>query len=664
MFLIDCEVGVALLLYRYLKQNAFEMNVTFRNEKLFNKIIRIEIEESVEEIQKKIQAENRIYEFEECGDISISIEKHEDEEQYFILTSDKKYHNLTIEIPLKETITARQDLVATLMFIVEQFTNDRSLAVSKIKYLDQKEEYELKEQFQGEYLAINESETIISIFQDVVKKYGWKTAVVFHDFEEGYEELNFKANQIANFLITYGIKKGDLVAVIIERSNWMLELILGIWKAGCAYIPISLDYPPKRVGDMIFDAQPALVVHNYDNNTNQLEILKGRKHIKVEQLMSKLTEYDGKNLDVLVEQNSLAYILYTSGSTGRPKGVMIEHLGMVNHMKSKIHDLNMSENSVLLQNASHCFDISIWQFFSALLVGGTTAIISDECVLEPYDFLDQICMKQVSIFEVVPSYLETIIEVFENEEMEKRVLSNVENIIVTGEKLNYKLVKRWFGVFPEILMTNAYGPTEASDDITHFIMEKCPYEDFISIGHAIPNTSLYIVDENMELCPIGVKGEICVAGIGVGRGYINRPVETKNAFIRCPFTTEDVRMYRTGDYGKWMKNGDIEFIGRKDEQIKIRGYRIELSDVKNIIMNHPDVVNAEVICKEDIYGEKKLCAFIVATKKITLAEIKDVMCQYGPSYYVPNEFVFLDKFPLTNNGKVDVKALKNIEDSY
>ncbi|MEV2395949.1 amino acid adenylation domain-containing protein [Paenibacillus larvae] len=351
----------------------------------------------------------------------------------------------------------------------------------------------------------------------------------------------------------------------------------------------------------------------------------------------------------------LCYVIYTSGSTGRPKGAMVEHRGMLNHLYAKIHDFRITGDSVIAQNASHCFDISVWQFFSALVTGGKVVIYPNELTLDAEAFIDHIQQDGVTILEVVPSYLSVLLE---HLEPEQTGLEKLELLVVTGEALKPNLVGRWFGKYPGIRMANAYGPTEASDDITHYLMEQDPGRVMLPVGSPVQNMTIYIVDEAGELCPVGVKGEIWVAGIGVGRGYLNQEEKTREAFTEDPFAKEPgVRLYKTGDIGRWLEDGNIEFLGRKDDQVKIRGYRIEIGEVENRLSEIAGIKEAVVTVRGGEKTGKYLCAYVTGEEKIDTEKVKRELGRSLPDYMVPEYVVEMEKLPLTRNGKVDRKAL-------
>jgi len=315
-----------------------------------------------------------------------------------------------------------------------------------------------------------------------------------------------------------------LVGVLSVRSLSMVLSILAVWKAGGAYIPLDTGYPLPRITGILNDSGAAALITREEHVNLTLEDEYPGEII----CLDSQDEPDGKtscpdhgNSALTIDMNSLAYVIYTSGSTGKPKGVMVEHIGMMNHIQAKINDLRLTENCIVSQNASHTFDISVWQFFVALALGGKTVVYPDELIMEPQSFISSLVKDRVTILEVVPSYLSVILETLDSPEpsVPPAPLS-LDYLLVTGEEIKSPLVREWFDSYPAVKMVNAYGPTEASDDITHYIMDKAPDMERIPIGKPLQNMNIYIVDNRMLLCPIGVKGEICVSGVGVGRGYL------------------------------------------------------------------------------------------------------------------------------------------------
>ncbi|UCH95919.1 MAG: amino acid adenylation domain-containing protein, partial [Candidatus Aminicenantes bacterium] len=474
-----------------------------------------------------------------------------------------------------------------------------------------------------------------------------------------YKELNEESNRLAGLLIEKGIQSDTIVGIMMERSVEMIIGIMGILKAGGAYLPIGPDYPEERIDYMLKDSQAKLLVTtgNLAKEGEKVRRWEGEIYY-IEELMclSYPLTFLPSNL---LNPSDLAYLIYTSGSTGKPKGAMVEHIGMINHISAKVNDLQISRNSVVAQNASHTFDISVWQFFSALTQGGKTVIYPDELVFNPDRFISRLIHDQITILEVVPSYLAVIL----NSIREKNfTLFHLEYLLVTGEEVKPHMVKQWFEMYPNIKMINAYGPTEASDDITHHIVDKAPDIDRIPIGKPLQNMKIYIVDNYMQLCPIGVKGEIWVAGIGVGRGYLNDALKTNQVFMRAPFTKgECVRLYKTGDLGRWLPDGTIEFFGRTDYQVKIHGFRIELGEIENRLLNHPGIKEVVVIDRTEENRDTYLCAYIVSDREYGILELREYLAKEMSDYMIPSYFLQVEKIPLTPNGKIDRRALPKPE---
>ena len=353
----------------------------------------------------------------------------------------------------------------------------------------------------------------------------------------------------------------------------------------------------------------------------------------------------------------LAYIIYTSGSTGDPKGVMVEHIGMVNHLYSKVNTFNIDQSSRVLQNARQTFDISVWQFFCALIEGGTTYIYSIDHALSLSRFLNSLKDDKITVAEVVPSYLDVLLEECRDADF---TLPDLQFMIATGEALHRELVSRWFMSFPSIPLGNAYGPTEASDDITHLIMTEPVQTSMVPLGQTIQNMRIWVLNDKFQVCAPGVKGEICVIGVGVGRGYLKNPDKTASAFIENPINHDfpEYKMYRTGDIGYWLPDGSLVFIGRKDHQVKVRGFRIELGEIEAKILGIPGLRNAAVVDWVNEEGQKYLAAYLASDGEPLSAEaMKKQLLNELPEYMIPEHFIFMDSLPLTRNGKIDRKNL-------
>jgi amino acid adenylation domain-containing protein len=555
-----------------------------------------------------------------------------------------------------------------LKSLVEALESTPGRAISSLEVLPEKERKQLLYEWNATGVEYPREKCIQQLFEEQVQKTPEAVAVMYEDANLTYGELNRRANRWARcFQDAYGLCAGDLAAIQMERSSQMVECILAIWKCGAAYVPVEPDYPNDHIRGILAEARPRLVV-----TQEELSKIKPNLH-----------KYQGLNLDQPVRAEDLAYVIFTSGSTGKPKGVMIEHAGMLNHLLAKIDDLEITSGSVIAQNASHCFDISVWQMFAAFLVGGQTIIYGNDTVFDPEKLLDRVKSDGVTVLEVVPSYLAALLLRLEGQ---RGACFRLKYLVVTGEILKPYLVDMWFKIFPNIAVINAYGPTEASDDITHYFMYTYPTVPSIPVGKPIRNTHIYVVDDKGNLCLIGVTGEICVSGAGVGRGYLNDAEKTSLAFGPDPFRSEaGARLYRTGDLGSFSAEGNLLLSGRKDDQVKIRGYRIELGEIEARLSEHPQVLEAAVAAREDGGGGKRLVAYVVvAESKVEEERVRHSLQERGevyagelsamlrtylagqlPEYMVPATYVRLGRMPLTPNGKLDRRALPEPErDAY
>jgi amino acid adenylation domain-containing protein len=364
-------------------------------------------------------------------------------------------------------------------------------------------------------------------------------------------------------------------------------------------------------------------------------------------------DHPDRNLGIDVAPDQLAYIYFTSGSTGEPKGAMCEHIGMLNHLFAKIDDLEIGEGHVVAQTAPQCFDISLWQLVSALLVGGRTLIVEQEVILDVRRFVDTIIDGQVTVMQVVPSYLEVVLSYLEQH---PRELSALRYVSVTGEAIKKELTQRWFATAPQIKLVNAYGLTETSDDTNHEVMDAVPDSDRVPLGRAINNVQIQIVDEHLAPVPLGAPGEIVFSGICVGRGYINDPERTRAAFLTDP-DRPGQRRYRSGDHGRWRPDGKLEFLGRKDSQLKIRGFRIELGEIENTLLRVPGIRDGAVVVAERADQSKHLVAFYSSQQPLDIDVLRDRLGESLPEYMVPSAFVWRERLPLTANSKIDKKTL-------
>ncbi|MEU7229015.1 amino acid adenylation domain-containing protein [Streptomyces chrestomyceticus] len=476
-----------------------------------------------------------------------------------------------------------------------------------------------------------------------------------------FAELNTRANRLARYFADeLDVTSGEVVALVMDRSVLMVESILALWKCGAAYLPVDPGYPAAFVRGMLESSDVRVVALDPRQAPEGLaaHIPEGCRQVELTEETGQ--HGDGSDPGLDIEESGLAYVIYTSGSTGKPKGVMVEHLGMLNHLHAKIADLGITEDSVVVQNASNSFDISLWQMFAAPFTGGRTVVASEALQLDPVRFAERVEAEEVTVLEVVPSYLEAMLDAWDRADRPV-TLEHLRYLMVTGEACLPRQVNRWLRAYPRIPVVNAYGPTEASDDITHHVMDRPVTSETVPLGRPVPNTLIYVLDEHLRVVPQGARGEIYVSGICVSRGYLNAPEQTARAFLTDPFEPGR-RMYRTGDNGRWTEEGNLEYFGRTDSQVKVRGFRVDLGEIERRVDGAPGVKQAAVVVKK-LAGagqDKQLHAYLVLEDDGTVDGCRDHVRRELPHHMVPSEFIVLDRLPLTSNGKVDRPTLAGL----
>ena len=492
------------------------------------------------------------------------------------------------------------------------------------------------------------------LFEQQVEAHPDRVAAVYGVRRWTYQELNGRANRLARALLARGLGREGVVAVVTERNLDWLAAVLAIFKAGGVYLPIEPHFPADRIAAMLTRAGCGLVLTEPGSITTLEEVLTSLPDVQrlfIEAAYEK--DHPDGNLGIDVAADQLAYIYFTSGSTGEPKGAVCEHAGMLNHLFAKIDDLDIGEGQVVAQTAPQCFDISLWQLVSALLVGGRTLIIEQDVILDVQRFVEKIIDGRVNVMQVVPSYLEVVLSYLERD---PRPLPDLRYVSATGEALKRELTQRWFASQPQIKLVNAYGLTETSDDTNHEVMDRAPDGDRVPLGRPINNVQIQIVDEYLAPVPLGAPGEIVFSGICVGRGYINDPERTQAAFGTDP-DRPGKRRYRSGDHGRWRPDGKLEFLGRKDSQLKIRGFRIELGEIDNTLLRVPGVRDGAVVVGERADQSKHLVAFYSSQHPLDTNVLQDRLAESLPEYMVPSAFIWRERLPVTGNGKIDKKTL-------
>lgn len=496
------------------------------------------------------------------------------------------------------------------------------------------------------------------LFEERVRAHPNGIAAVHGERQWTYRQLNGRANHLARALLGRGLGREGVVAVVTERNLDWMAAVLAIFKAGGAYLPIEPHFPADRIARTLSRAGCRLVLNEHDSTATldqALDSLSGVQRLFIDAAYEE-GHADG-DLGVEVAPDQLAYVFFTSGSTGEPKGAMCEHAGMLNHVLAKIHDLGIGEGLAVAQTAPQCFDISVWQLVSALLVGGRTLLVEQDAILDAKRFVDRLVDGRVAVVQVVPSYLEVLLSHLE--QRPGRELPDLRCVSVTGEALKKELAQRWFAAQPGIRLVNAYGLTETSDDTNHEVMDRVPDRERVPLGRPIHNVRVMVVDEHLSPAPLGAPGELVFSGACVGRGYLNDPERTRQAFIADPHR-QGHRLYRSGDYGRWLPEGKLEFLGRRDTQVKISGFRIEIGEVENALLRLPGVRDGAVVVAERAEHGKRLVAFYAGERPLDAVVLRDRLGESLPGYMVPSAFHWWRSLPLTANGKIDRKALAAI----
>lgn len=475
-------------------------------------------------------------------------------------------------------------------------------------------------------------------------------ALIFEGERLTYQELNERANKLAHYLRGLGLKPGARVGICLERGTEMIVGLLAILKAGGAYLPLDPEYPKERLAFMLADAQPELVL----TTQRLLENLPEYEAIVVllDSEREGISRQSTENLRGLVVVEDLAYVIYTSGSTGQPKGVMISHRSVCNHMQWIARELPLDERDRMLLKYSIIFDAAVEEIFHPLMTGAALVIVPPGRQYDIGHLVQLIREQHVTAIDVVPTMLKALVD----DEGIKGCRS-LRRVTSGGEVLSAELKDRVYRLLPEVELVNVYGPTEAAITATYY---RCAPGRAVAIGKPVANTRVYILDQSLEPVPAGVAGEIYIGGDGVAWGYLNHPQLTAEKFIPDPFSAEaGARLYKSGDRGRYLANGNIEYLGRLDHQVKVRGFRIELGEIETRLRKHRAVKEAVVILREEAEGNKRLVAYVVCEREeaVTPNEVRTYLKEQLPEHMLPAAVVLLDELPLTASGKVNVRAL-------
>ncbi len=532
------------------------------------------------------------------------------------------------------------------------------LMLHKLEILSAPERQILLDRFNATARPVPEM-TAPELFEAQAARTPEAVALIVEGHELSYRELNKRANRLAHYLISRGVGPESLVGVCLERSIHMVVALLGILKAGGAYVPLDPEYPEARLAQMMADASPAIVL-----NASTLRDRLPRTTVPVmldepqtQRLLEQAPTHNPTDLERSCPLQPLhpAYVIYTSGSTGAPKGSPNTHQGLVNRILWMQSAYPLDATDRVLQKTPYSFDVSVWEFFWPLLFGAGLVVALPKKHKDAQYLVEVIVRHRVTTLHFVPPMLHVFLE-----QPESISCRSLRRVICSGESLSGSVQAQFFSRLHGIELHNLYGPTEASIDVTAWSCTSKEPELTPPIGFPIWNTRMYVLDAYLEPVPVGVPGELYVAGAGLARGYLNRPSLTGQRFVADPYAlVPGSRMYRTGDLARWRSDGALEFLGRADHQVKIRGFRIEPGEIEAVLVAHPAVHEAVITAPDDQHGQKRLIAHVVGDpgQPPTTSELRDYLKTKLPEYMVPAAFVLLEALPLTANGKVDRKAL-------
>ncbi|MDB9305423.1 amino acid adenylation domain-containing protein [Nodularia spumigena CS-591/12] len=539
--------------------------------------------------------------------------------------------------------------------IIQEVVKNPHCQLSQINLLTPEEREQLLIEWNKTEVSYPQDKCIHQLFEAQVKLTPAAVAVIFEGQTLTYQQLNERANQLAHYLQAKGVNREVLVGIFVERSLEMVIGILGILKAGGAYLPLDPSYPADRLAYMLSDAALSILLTQQSLiaslPTNQAEVL------CLDSDWQLIAHYSQQNPVSQVTSANLAYVIYTSGSTGKPKGVMNLHQGICNNLLRTIdaypliaEDAWVGKSQRIVQITPFSFDVSVWEIFWPLIAGATLVVAKPEGHKDPNYLINLIVQQQVTQINFVPSILRVFLQ-----QPNLETCSCLQRVFCGGEALSYELTQQFFNRL-NCELYNFYGPTETAVDATTWQCTPQSNYQIVPIGRPIANTQIYILDSQLQPVPIGIPGELHIGGIPLARGYLNQPELTAQKFIPNPFGNG--KLYKTGDLARYLPDGNIEYLGRIDNQVKLRGLRIELGEIESVLDTHPQVGQTVVILREDIAENKQLVAYVLRKdQSLTPGELRRFLQDKLPGYMIPSAFVILLDFPLNPNGKIDYKKL-------
>jgi len=572
---------------------------------------------------------------------------------------------------LKGTVTYNQELFEppTILRMIGHFSNlldhiilNPDSKVNELTILSELERHQILVEWNQTEFEYPNHKCIHKLFEEQVAKTPDAVAVIFEQQQLTYQQLDNRANQLANYLQTLGVKPDSKVGICIDRCLEMVVGILGILKAGGAYVPLDPAYPQERLSHMLDDSEVPVLLTT-ENLLFQIPE-NSAQQICLDKDWDNLIATQNEQVPLSnVSPSNLAYIIYTSGSTGKSKGVMIEHNSLVNFTATATKEYGINHQDRILQFASISFDVAAEEMYPCLTSGATLILRTNDFLTNGSEMLQKCDEWGLTVIDLPTAYWHQIVSDLANYKCE--IPDSLRLVIIGGEAVIPEKVITWYKFlknkqYPEFI--NVYGPTEATVVVTKCKLSESINQDSrlpqMTIGKPFGNVKIYILDSCLNPVPIGVPGELHIGGVSLARGYLNRPELTAQKFIPDPFNP-GMRMYKSGDLARFLTDGNIDFLGRIDHQVKIRGFRIELGEIETVLNQHLSVKQAVVIPQEYDKGDKRLIAYVVPrnSQVATTPYLKDFLKTKLPDYMVPSGFVFLDSLPLTPNDKVDRKSL-------
>lgn len=590
----------------------------------------------------------------EMNDFCIEIEKLREQTNYQITLTAYIEDSMTFKIMYDPGIYTDKEIkliLKRLDLIIKQCIEMPHNRIDQISILDNYEKNLVLYEYNQTDAHYPAHKTVVDLFEESVYKNPDGIAVKYKGQGISYRELNRRANCLAHLLRKRQVCRNDSVAIVLERSIEQIVGILGIIKAGAAYVPIDPGYPAHRIEYILNDCSPKLVL----TGDNHCACIDGYNMVNLFQHEDFMEEEDTNPIHINTPDD-LIYIIYTSGTTGRPKGVMLEHRNVTRLLFNDLFQFSFDSRDIWTLFHSICFDFSVWEIFGSILYGGQLVIVPSEVMSNPREFMNLLEEEKVTVVNQVPSAFYGLMAA--DFEAGRNALHCVKYLIFGGEALRPGKLKEWVKKYPNQTVINMYGITETTVHVTY---KKIGWEeiqaDISTVGRAIPTLKIYIMN-GQELCGIGIPGEICVTGAGVARGYKNQPDLTQQKFVKHPFG-KDI-MYRSGDLGRWNDDGNLEYLGRIDEQVKVRGFRIELGEIESVIRETGQVEDVVAVAQVDSMEETYIGAYIVSKTKINIESLRLMISRRLTDYMMPALIIQMESIPVTANGKLDRNSLPKI----